>query len=72
MSSEALQRHAAADHLGAPLVAEELRRYDDTSRLRPVGRGTPLRKDGARRLAELLTPATPGHPWAPLGGRPLQ
>ncbi|MFF9172205.1 MULTISPECIES: hypothetical protein [unclassified Streptomyces] len=104
MSFEALQRRAAAGHLSAPLLAEELPahpivfdvlqvdgqellprhhrshhrrhhrkpgapqtfilgRYDDTGRLRPVGRSTPLRKDAARQLAELLTSATPGHPW---------
>ncbi|MFF9243543.1 hypothetical protein ACF1AY_11010 [Streptomyces sp. NPDC014776] len=104
MSFEALQRRAAAGHLSAPLLAEELPahpivfdvlqvdgqellprhhrshhrrhhrkpgtpqtfilgRYDDTGRLRPVGRSTPLRKDAARQLAELLTSATPGQPW---------
>lgn len=33
-------------------------------RLRPVGRTVPLRPDAARELAEHLTPASPGHPWA--------
>nr|WP_272254349.1 ATP-dependent DNA ligase [Streptomyces xanthophaeus] len=47
-----------------PLV---LGRPDPTGRLRPVGRpvgrSVPLRPDAARRLAEHLTPAGPGHPW---------
>ncbi|MFD7096406.1 ATP-dependent DNA ligase [Streptomyces xanthophaeus] len=41
-----------------------LGRHDPTGRLRPVGRTVPLRSDAARTLAEHLTPAGPGHPWA--------
>jgi ATP-dependent DNA ligase len=40
-----------------------LGRYDETGTLRQVGRSTPLHPDMARRLAERLTPAAPGHPW---------
>ncbi|MGW6706858.1 ATP-dependent DNA ligase [Streptomyces sp. NPDC054956] len=40
-----------------------LGRHDETGRLRPVGRTVPLRPAAARELAELLTPAGPGHPW---------
>ncbi|MFK0142626.1 ATP-dependent DNA ligase [Streptomyces murinus] len=40
-----------------------LGRVDQDGRLRPVARSTPVRPDAARQLAELLTPAAPGHPW---------
>ncbi|MFD9303200.1 ATP-dependent DNA ligase [Streptomyces sp. NPDC060048] len=40
-----------------------LGRHDATGRLRPIGRTVPLRPDAARRLAEYLTLAGPGHPW---------
>jgi ATP-dependent DNA ligase len=41
-----------------------LGRIDAAGALRPVGRSTPLRPDAARDLAERMTLARPGHPWA--------
>ncbi|MCX5078768.1 ATP-dependent DNA ligase (plasmid) [Streptomyces sp. NBC_00513] len=40
-----------------------LGRYDDTGRLRAVGRTVALRPEQARQVAEHLTAAGPGHPW---------
>ncbi|MEV4442565.1 ATP-dependent DNA ligase, partial [Streptomyces sp. NPDC049577] len=40
-----------------------LGRYDDTGRLRPVGRTSSLKAEAARQLAGQLRPAGPGHPW---------
>ncbi|MBT2453159.1 ATP-dependent DNA ligase [Streptomyces sp. ISL-43] len=40
-----------------------LGRYDETRRLRTVGRTVALRPDAARRVAEHLAAAGPGHPW---------
>ncbi|MFI1067750.1 hypothetical protein ACH4TC_38450 [Streptomyces spororaveus] len=40
-----------------------LGRQDRHGRLRAVGRTVPLRPDAARRVAEHLTAAAPGHPW---------
>ena len=40
-----------------------LGRYDDTGRLQYTGRSTTLPQAAGRTLAELLTPADPGHPW---------
>ncbi|MFD9560350.1 ATP-dependent DNA ligase [Streptomyces sp. NPDC059990] len=41
-----------------------LGRHDAAGRLRTVGRTVTLRPDQARHVAEHLTPADPGHPWA--------
>ncbi|MEU9033282.1 ATP-dependent DNA ligase, partial [Streptomyces sp. NPDC048383] len=41
-----------------------LGRHDTTGRLRTVGRTVTLRPDQARQVAEHLTAAGPGHPWA--------
>ncbi|MFD6876934.1 MULTISPECIES: ATP-dependent DNA ligase [unclassified Streptomyces] len=41
-----------------------LGRHDTTGRLRTVGRTVALRPDQARQVAEHLTAAGPGHPWA--------
>ncbi|MGK5631831.1 ATP-dependent DNA ligase [Streptomyces sp. URMC 123] len=41
-----------------------LGRYDDTGRLRPVGRTVPLKQAAARQLAEHLRPAGADHPWS--------
>ncbi|MDX2621591.1 hypothetical protein ABZ745_24260 [Streptomyces sp. NPDC013082] len=40
-----------------------LGRYDTTSRLRLVGKTTPLKPGAARDVAEHLTAEGPGHPW---------
>ncbi|MDA5284748.1 ATP-dependent DNA ligase [Streptomyces sp. Isolate_45] len=41
-----------------------LGRHDTTGRLRAVGRTVALRPEQARQVAEHLTAADPGHPWA--------
>jgi ATP-dependent DNA ligase len=53
-----------------------LGRYDDTERLRVVGRTTRLSIQAAAQIAPLLTPALGDHPWpgdsaARLGRQPL-
>ncbi|MFF0790378.1 ATP-dependent DNA ligase [Streptomyces spiralis] len=40
-----------------------LGRLDQDGRLRSIGRSTPVSLEAERQLAELLTPAGPGHPW---------
>ena len=40
-----------------------LGRYDDTGRLRYIGRTVPLARTAATGLAAVLTPAGGGHPW---------
>lgn len=41
-----------------------LGRYDDSGQLRAVGRTVALRPDAARQVADQLSAAEPGHPWA--------
>lgn len=40
-----------------------LGRWDDTGRLRYLGRTARLRADQARKVGGVLQPASPGHPW---------